>query len=239
MPTMMTTIITSISVNPRTRPGYRSMVTPHFDGCIVENPALPGAAMLTSGALWWHGRRTLCCERVAPCNQRVTNGFLARIGGILDADPAAVGEHDVHGAAAGAAQRERAHLQATAEEPRVAEGRVRHDVGDRLVAADRDALGCPALDAQRRVVRRGLTLQIGVRVDEPARLEAARFGTVDTIKGLAHIYAGIALDGFRTRKLQRPAQQLSLTVQPVRPQVRTIRGHTETGHEGQDRQRQQ
>src|SRR6185312_8658824 len=82
-------------------------------------------------------------------------------------------------------------------------------------------------------------LQIGVRVDEPARLEAARFGTVDTIKGLAHIYAGIALDGFRTRKLQRPAQQLSLTVQPVRPQVRAIRGHTETGHEGQDRQRQQ
>jgi hypothetical protein len=27
------------------------MVTPHFDGCIVENPALPGAAMLTSGRL--------------------------------------------------------------------------------------------------------------------------------------------------------------------------------------------
>src|SRR6185312_9407553 len=162
MPTMMTTIITSISVNPRARPGYRSMVTPHFDGCIVVNPALPGAAMLTSGALWWHGRRTLCCERAAPCNQRVTNGFLARIGGILDADPAAVGEHDVHGVTTRAAQRERAHLQAAIEKPWMPERRVRHDVRHRLVAADRDALRRVAFDAQRWVVGRGLALQIRV-----------------------------------------------------------------------------
>jgi hypothetical protein len=50
MPAITTTIINSISVNPRERPGFVCMVAPHFDGCIVLNPGAPRAAMLTSGA---------------------------------------------------------------------------------------------------------------------------------------------------------------------------------------------